>query len=122
MRREEGRRFERFVRERWQAVGGRGGIRGLCRAAGITPEAIYKWFRGDTYPDMATLAEMARILMTTRVELVAAMDNEPAPMVSIRHAVHEELTPLIDAVQALTDEVAAAERREEPQGYQRRTA
>lgn len=69
---EEGRRLESLVRTLWT---GEGGIRGFCRAVGITPEALYKWFRGDNYPSLEHLTEMARTLGTTRAEIVAVMDG-----------------------------------------------
>lgn len=68
----EGRRLEAVVRERWT---GKGGMRGLCKEAGVTPEALYTWFRGENYPSLAHFGALAKALGMERAELVAVMDG-----------------------------------------------
>jgi DNA-binding phage protein len=70
-----GRNLERYVRERWRAIGGKRGMVGLCAAAGVTREALYGWFRGDVEPRLGNLSALAEALHVERAELVAAMDG-----------------------------------------------
>jgi len=76
MRTTEGRRFERFARDHWT---GEGGMRGLCKEAGITPETLYRWFRGGTDPDLGSVRQLASALKVNRAELVAAIDGQLPP-------------------------------------------
>jgi transcriptional regulator with XRE-family HTH domain len=73
---EKGRRLRQFIEARWGR--GRGGMRGLCEASGITPETLYAWFRGDNEPSLGLLAQLAEALGVSRWEIVAAMDGEIA--------------------------------------------
>jgi transcriptional regulator with XRE-family HTH domain len=68
-----GRRLEAFVRQHWT---GSRGISGFCAEVGITREALYKWFRGDSQPSLEHLADMAPVLRVRRWEIVAAMDGD----------------------------------------------
>jgi len=57
----------------------RGGLRGLAEEASIGPETLYRWFRGDSEPDLGTLARVAVACGVSRTVLVAAMDGEEVP-------------------------------------------
>lgn len=69
---EEGRRLEAAVRRGWT---GPGGMRGLCKETGVTPEALYTWFRGENYPSLGHVGVLARAIGLERAELVALMDG-----------------------------------------------
>lgn len=70
----EGRRLEAYVRSRWDRD--KGGIRGLADTAGISADALYKWFRGDSEPSLEALGQLASALGVKRHELVAVLDGE----------------------------------------------
>lgn len=76
MRHQEGQRLETFVREHWTT---KGGMRGLCSEAGIAPETLYRWFRGETEPDLGSVRQLADALKVTRAEVVAALDGQLPP-------------------------------------------
>lgn len=76
MRTKDGQRLEAFVREHWT---GDGGMRGLCAAAGIAPETLYRWFRGETEPDLGSIRQLAAALEVGRAEIVAAIDGQLPP-------------------------------------------
>lgn len=89
--------FEAYIRGRWKAVGGKGGMRGLCAATGITPEALYGWFRGDVEPRLGNLTALAGVLGVSRAEIVAAMDGydlEAARREVIAREVEAAVAPL----------------------------
>ena len=86
-----GKRFETYVRARWREVGSRG-MRGLCREAGITPEQLYVWFRGEGEPRLDTLGELARALRVTRADLVAALDGY-----DLQAAIRQEIAREVEA-------------------------
>lgn len=77
----------------------RGGLRKLSDEAKIGPETLYRWFRGDSEPDLGTLARVAAACGVTRTALVAAMDGEPVPV---------EQAPAWAAIGGKVDEVLAA--------------
>ncbi len=51
-------------------------MRGLAKAAGVSTDTLYHWFRGTTRPDIADLANLAGALAVRRWEIVAALDGE----------------------------------------------
>lgn len=73
-----GLRLERYIRSRWDRE--QGGIRALADQAGISSDALYKWFRGDAEPSLEALAGLARALGVSRYELVAVYDGERPPV------------------------------------------
>lgn len=74
--RTEGKRLEAYVRARWSRD--QGGIVALAAAAGISPDALYKWFRGVHPPTLDGLGGLAKALGVKRHELVAVLDGERA--------------------------------------------
>lgn len=74
-------------------------MRGFCRKAGITPETLYSWFRGDTSPSWENLDAIASTLAVKRFQLVAAMDGE-APVVRLDQATREALRAEIRTILA----------------------
>ena len=73
-----GMRLERFIRSRWEHEPG--GIRGLAEAAGVSSDALYKWFRGDSDPSLEALGRLAEVLGVKRYELVAVYDGDRPPV------------------------------------------
>lgn len=74
----EGKRLERFVRARWGRP--EGGIRALADVLGTSADTVYRWFRGETPPDVYYLGKLAAVLEVKRWEIVAAMDGEEAAL------------------------------------------
>jgi transcriptional regulator with XRE-family HTH domain len=70
----EGQRLERFVRLRWGRK--QGGIRKLAVLCETSADTIYRWFNGQTPPDVYYLGKLALALGVKRWEIVAAMDGE----------------------------------------------
>jgi len=70
--------FERLVRSRWY---GAGGIAGLAKVSGVSRATIYSWFRGETAPDVRSLARLANVLELPVEDLVASVHGlaEPRP-------------------------------------------
>jgi transcriptional regulator with XRE-family HTH domain len=77
---EQGERLRSYIEARWPRSSG--GMRGFCREAGVTPETLYTWFRGETSPSFDSLGTIAEKLGVKRFQLVAAMDGE-APVVEL---------------------------------------
>ncbi len=73
-----GMRLERYIRSRWEHEPG--GIRGLAEAAGVSSDALYKWFRGDSEPSLDALGRLARVLGVKRYEIVAVYDGDRPPV------------------------------------------
>jgi len=75
-------------------------MRGFCREAGMTPETLYSWFRGETSPSFDNLGAIAGALEVRRFQLVAAIDGE-APVIALdpqtRDAVRSEIEEALDA-------------------------
>lgn len=69
--REFGSRIEQLARERWH---GRGGMRGLSAAVGISRPTLYAWFRGHSSPTAAMLGRLAAALDMTTPQLVEALE------------------------------------------------
>ena len=94
---EQGDRLRAYIDARWPRS--RGGMRGFCRAAGMTPETLYSWFRGETSPSFDNLGAIAEALGVRRFEIVAAMDGE-APVVRLdpttRDAVRAEIQTVLE--------------------------
>lgn len=72
-----GEALEQFVRARWGRK--EGGIRGLARVVGTSPDTIYHWFNGSAL-NTDDLDALARALGVRRFEIVAAMDGEDVVM------------------------------------------
>lgn len=72
----EGKRLEAYVRARWGRE--QGGIVALASASGVSPDALYKWFRGVHPPTLEGLGGLAKALGVKRHELVAVLDGERA--------------------------------------------
>lgn len=75
-RREAGRRLKATLDELYPR--GRGGLRKLADEAKVGPETLYRWFRGDSEPDLGTLRRVAAACKVSRTDLVAAMDDDRA--------------------------------------------
>lgn len=73
-RREAGRRLKAALDRLYPRS--RGGLRRLADDAKIGPETLYRWFRGDSEPDLGTLRRLAQACGVSRTALVAAMDGE----------------------------------------------
>lgn len=71
----EGKRLEEYVRGRWGRT--QGGIVALAAASGVSPDAMYKWFRGVHPPTLEGLGGLAKALGVKRHELVAVIDEDP---------------------------------------------
>jgi transcriptional regulator with XRE-family HTH domain len=97
MQPEEGSRLEAFCRQHWT---GSGGIRGLCKRANVTPEAVYGWFRGENYPSLGHLTGLAEALGVTRSEIVAAIDGYD-PAVAQRAQIAEEVEQAVGPLRQL---------------------
>lgn len=67
--------FERLVRSRWY---GAGGIAGLAKVSGVSRATLYAWFRGESTPDVKSLARLANVLELPVEELVASVQGLPA--------------------------------------------
>lgn len=74
-------------------------MRGFTRKAGMTPETLYSWFRGETSPSWENLEAIATALDVKRFQLVAAMDGE-APVVRLDAATREALRTEIRSILA----------------------
>ena len=72
---EFGTRLEALARDGWR---GRGGIRGLSQAVGVSRPTLYAWFRGDSSPTATMLARLAAALDMTAGELVSALESPSA--------------------------------------------
>ncbi|HEX2766801.1 MAG TPA: helix-turn-helix domain-containing protein [Candidatus Limnocylindria bacterium] len=66
--------FERLVRSRWY---GAGGIAGLSKVSGVSRATMYSWFRGETVPDVKSLARLASVLELPVEELLASVHQLP---------------------------------------------
>ncbi len=66
--------FERLVRSRWY---GAGGIAGLSKVSGVSRATLYSWFRGETVPDVKSLARLGGVLELPVEELVASVHGLP---------------------------------------------
>lgn len=73
----EGKRLRAFVDARWGRSSG--GIRKLAASSGVTPEALYAWFRGENLPGLSSVRALARALQVRPLEIVAAIEGETAP-------------------------------------------
>lgn len=71
-----GERLERYISERWGRS--QGGIRALAKELHVAPDRLYAWFNGKAAPDTDQLAELAKHLKVTRLEILAAMDDVSA--------------------------------------------
>jgi hypothetical protein len=80
VRTDQGDRLRQFIERRWPRS--RGGLRGFCAAAGIHPETLYAWFRGETEPNLGSLGQLAATLGVRRWEIVAAMDGDTTTQLS----------------------------------------
>lgn len=73
-------------------------MRGLCGAAGIAPETLYRWFRGETEPDLGSIRQLADALTVTRAEIVAAIDGQLPPP-DFRRELGEAMREFLQAAQ-----------------------
>lgn len=93
----QGDRLRGYIDSRWSRKDG--GIRGFCKAVGITPETVYSWFRGETSPSWENLGAIADVLEVRRFQLVAAIDGD-APVVRLdplaRLAIAAEVRRVLD--------------------------
>ncbi len=71
-RRRHGRRLEELVRDRWTDPRG---IRGLSQDLGVSRATLYSWFNGATSPDTGSLTRLARLLLVSPAELLAALEG-----------------------------------------------
>lgn len=91
---EQGDRLRAYIEARWPRS--KGGMRGFCRDAGVTPETLYSWFRGETSPSFDNLGAIAASLGVRRFHLVAAIDGE-APVVTLDRDTREALRLEVEA-------------------------
>ena len=105
-----GKRLERYVRERWGRS--QGGIRALAKELHVAPDRVYAWFNETAAMDTDQLADMARLLKVTRVEILAAMDAVAGDLseASARRIAREEVEAM------LSREIAAGRLRVLPGG------
>lgn len=96
---EGGKRLERYVRARWDRD--EGGMRGLTAAAGISSDALYRWFRGDAEPTLEALGQVARVLGVRRSVLVAVYDGDQPDTTPLLTALGPEMrAALVDLIAA----------------------
>ena len=90
-----GDRLSDYVRSRWDRR--KGGIRGFCKAIGVTPETFYGWVGGKNDPSLGALSAMADVLGVSRYEIVAAMDGE-GPVGPLDEATRRAIREEVDRV------------------------
>lgn len=97
MENSSGERLERFIRSRWTRD--EGGIRGLADQAGISPDSLHRWFRGEE-PGLDKLGRVASVLGVRRYELVAILDGD-RPAADLQDLLDPALrTQLVDLIAA----------------------
>ena len=102
-RQRHGRRLEELVRDRWTDARG---IRGLSQELGISRATLYSWFNGATSPDTASLTRLARLLLVSPSEVLAALEgtDQTAQLDErIRAVAHQTVA---EYVSPITDEQA----------------
>lgn len=68
-----GRRLQRQIQATW---GRRGGVRGFCRCTGLKPSTVYAWFRGDSLPELGSIAIAADALSMRCSDVVALLESD----------------------------------------------
>ena len=93
-----GSRLRQFIDARWSRR--HGGIRGLAKRLGVSPESMYEWFNNEREPNLDQLARLALVLSSasgspvSRAEILAAMDGG-VPLAPVDAETEARLTELV---------------------------